>query len=177
MKLRRKTLASSDRQKRQTAAMENLLSLPELQRAECIYPFVSCGTEIDTLEIIQYLLTEGKQRIGVPRVTGEQMEFVEIHSLDDLRLGAMDILEPVEGEIMEAGEGIMLMPGLAFDKRGNRVGYGAGYYDRYLEQYDTGDLYKAGYAFDFQILDEIGAEEHDRRVDCIVTECNIYRIY
>lgn len=176
MRLRRKTLDFADRQKCQAEAMKNLLSLPELQRASCVYPFVSCRTEIDTIEIIRYLLAEGKKKVGVPRVTGEQMEFVEIHSLDDLRPGAMNILEPVEDDIMEAGEGFMLMPGLAFDRLGNRVGYGAGYYDRYLAQYDTGHLYKVGYAFDFQVMDAATAEEHDRKVDCIVTECGVYRI-
>lgn len=176
MRLRRKTLDSSDRQKWQKAAMKNLLSLPELQRVACIYSFVSCGTEIDTLEIIRYLLAEEKHRVGVPRVTGEQMEFMEIHSLDDLHPGTMNILEPIDGNIMEAREGLMLMPGLAFDRLGNRVGYGAGYYDKYLEQYDTGNLYKVGYAFDFQVLDEISTEEHDHRVNCIVTEHNIYHI-
>ena len=176
MRLRRKELDLSDRQKWQAAAMKRLLSLPELQRAECVYPFVSCGTEIDTLEIIRCLLAEGKQRVGVPRVTGEQMEFIEIHSLDDLHPSTMNILEPLEGDIMEAREGLMLMPGLAFDRLGNRVGYGAGYSDRYLERYDTDCLYKVGYAFDFQVIDTIEAEEHDRKVDCIVTDRNIYRI-
>lgn len=177
MRLRRKTLALSDRKKWQAAAMKQLLSLTELQRAACVYPFVSCGTEIDTLEMIQYLLAEGKQRVGVPRVTGEQMEFIEIHSLADLHPSTMNILEPLEGNTMEAREGLMLMPGLAFDRLGNRVGYGAGYYDRYLEQYDTDRLYKVGYAFDFQVIDTIEAEEHDRKVDCIVTERNIYRVH
>ena len=177
MRFRRKELGLSDRQKWQAAAMKQLLSLPELQKAACIYPFVSTGTEIDTLEVIRHLLAEGKRRIGVPRVTGEQMEFVEIHSLAALRPGAMNILEPVEGDIMEAGDGLMLMPGLAFDRLGNRLGYGAGYYDRYLEQYDTGNLYKVGYVFDFQVIDTIEAEEHDRKVDCIVTERHIYRMH
>lgn len=177
MRIRRKALDLSDRQEWQSAAMKQLLSLPELHSAACVYPFVSCGTEIDTLEIIRYLLAEGKQRLGVPRVAGEQMEFIEIYSLDNLRPGTMNILEPIEGGIMEAREGIMLMPGLAFDRLGNRVGYGAGYYDKYLGQYDTGNLYKVAYAFDFQVMDMIEAEEHDQKVDCIVTERSIYRIH
>lgn len=177
MRRRRKELDLSDRKKWQAAAMKHLLSLPELQMAACVYPFVSTGTEIDTLEIIRHLLAEGKQRIGVPRVTGEHMEFMEIHSLTDLRPGAMNILEPVEGDIMEAGDGLILMPGLAFDRLGNRLGYGAGYYDQYLERYDTDRLYKVGYAFDFQVIDTIEAEEHDRKIDCIVTDRNIYRVH
>lgn len=177
MKIRRRTLDISDRQVWQVAAIKQLLSLPELQSVKYVYPFVSYGTEIDTVELIRYLLAEEKWRIGVPRVVGEKMEFVEIYSLEDLHPGAMNILEPVTGETLEAGEGLMLMPGLAFDRCGNRVGYGAGYYDKYLEQHSTDALYKLGYAFDFQVIDAIEAEEHDQKVDGIVTERGIYRMH
>ena len=104
------------------------------------------------------------------------MEFVAIHSIQELIPSAMQILEPTGGQIVTANEGLMLMPGLAFDLQGNRVGYGAGYYDRYLEKYDSSKLYKVAYAFDFQIVDHILAEEHDRRVDAVVTDRRILRV-
>lgn len=173
MRARRKALEPVERDSLQKLARKNLLSMQEFRKAEWIFPFVSCGTEIDTIALIQAVLEEGNHRLAVPRVRGEEMEFVAIHSIQDLVPGAMQILEPAGGRIVIAREGLMLMPGLAFDLQGNRVGYGAGYYDRYLEKQDNSNLYKVAYAFDFQIVDRIAAEDHDRRVDAVVTDRRI----
>lgn len=173
MRARRKALEPVERDSLQKLARKNLLSMQEFRKAEWIFPFVSCGTEIDTIALIQAVLEEGNHRLAVPRVKGEEMEFVAIHSIQDLVPGAMQILEPAGGRVVIAREGLMLMPGLAFDLQGNRVGYGAGYYDRYLEKQDNSNLYKVAYAFDFQIVDRIAAEDHDRRVDAVVTDRRI----
>lgn len=175
MRTKRKALKPEEREALQKQAQKNLFSLQEFQLAEWIFPFVSCGTEIDTTSLIQILLEEESHRIAVPRVIGEEMEFVTIYSMQDLVPGAMQILEPTGGQVVTAKEGLMLMPGLAFDLQGNRVGYGAGYYDRYLEKHDSSNLYKVAYAFDFQLVDQISAEEHDRRVDAVVTDRQILR--
>lgn len=175
MRARRKALKPEEREVFQKQAQKNLLSLQEFRQAEWIFPFVSCGTEIDTVALIQAVLAEGKHHLAAPRVRGEEMDFVLLHSIQDLVPGAMQILEPTGSQIVTANEGLMLMPGLAFDLQGNRVGYGAGYYDRYLENYDSSKLVKVAYAFDFQIVDYIQAEEHDRRVDAVVTDRRILR--
>ncbi len=176
MRIRRKALDREKRESLQNRARSHLLAMPEFQQAVWVYPFVSCRSEMDTTVLIQILLEEGEHPVAVPRVRGEEMEFVAIHSMEELVPGAMQILEPAAGTVIRADEGLMLMPGLAFDLQGNRVGYGAGYYDRYLDRYDSGGLYKVAYAFDFQILDRIQAEEHDRRVDAIVTDSRIIRM-
>ena len=175
MRARRKALKPEEREALQKQALKNLLSLQEFWQAEWFFPFVSCGTEIDTMALIQAVLAEGRHQLAVPRVRGEEMDFVLLHSIQDLVPGAMQILEPTGGQIVTANEGLMLMPGLAFDLQGNRVGYGAGYYDRYLEKFDSSNLYKVAYAFDFQLEDHILAEEHDRRVDAVVTDRRILR--
>lgn len=175
MRARRKALKPEKRENLQKQAQKNLLSLQEFRQAEWIFPFVSCGTEMDTMALIQAVLAEGKHRLAVPRVRGEEMDFVRLHSIQDLVPGAMQILEPTGDQIVTANEGLMLMPGLAFDLQGNRVGYGAGYYDRYLEKFDSSKLVKVAYAFDFQIVDHILVEEHDRRVDAVVTDRRILR--
>lgn len=173
---RRKALSSHGREVLQKRAQKNLLSMWEWRQAEWIYPFVSCRSEIGTLGLIQELLSEGKHQIAVPRVRGEEMDFIHLLSMQELVPGAMQILEPAGGQVVTAKEGIMLMPGLAFDLQGNRVGYGAGFYDRYLEKYGKNSLYKVAYAYDFQVVDQISAEEHDIRVDAVVTERRILRI-
>lgn len=176
MRTLRNGLGRAERDVLQDQARSQLLSMPEFQQAEWIYPFVSCRSEIDTISLIRFLLEEGKHSVAVPRVRGNDMEFVAIHSMEELVPGAMRILEPIAGTVITADGGLMLMPGLAFDLQGNRVGYGAGYYDRYLEQYDNNRLYKVAYAFDFQIVDQIQAEGHDRRVDAVVTDSRIVRL-
>lgn len=172
MKRRRKELAGDERARCEEKAREHFLQWLEKQGTGWVYPFVSCGTEIDTICLIRNLLEQRQAlwRVAVPKVTGDRMVFVEITELGNLKPGAMGILEPEKGRIVEAGSGVMLLPGLAFDVTGNRVGYGAGFYDRYLEQYDGEQLIKAGYAFSFQLVDHIEAEEHDRMVDYVITD-------
>lgn len=172
MKQRRDELTVEERSRREQSARERFLGWLEEQETDWVYPFVSCRTEMDTRGLIRVLLEQARRpwRVAVPRVTGDQMEFVEIKQMEELQPGAMGILEPVTGNIVKADQGIMLLPGLAFDVEGNRVGYGAGYYDRYLEQHDSCFLTKVGYAFAFQIVDRIEAEVYDRKVDMVITD-------
>lgn len=175
MRLLRETLDSAEREKLQNRAQKRLLSMPELKEAKWVYPFVSCRTEIDTISLLRVLLSDGRHCVAVPRVVGKDMEFVAISSMQGLVPGEFGILEPKAGKVVTAREGFLLMPGLAFDWQGNRVGYGAGFYDRYLEQNECRGLFKAGYAFDFQVVDAVRVEEHDRQVDAVVTEERILR--
>lgn len=173
MKYLRQNLPADQRLIRERKMRERLFSMEEMKRADWVYPFVSCGTEIDTIEIIRRIFREGISRIAVPRVSGKQMKFYEIHTLNDLKPGYMGISEPVTTMEVAADRGIMLMPGLAFDYSRNRVGYGAGFYDRYMQQYGTSGLKTIGVAFEFQVVPQIEAEAHDRKPDCIVTDQNI----
>mgnify|MGYP002530928218 CR=1 FL=1 len=109
---------------------------------------------MDTRELIRGLLAEQKQgrriHVAVPRVAGREMDFYEIHDMTDLQPGYQGILEPAEYcPKVEATEGMMLLPGLAFDREGHRVGYGGGYYDRYLTAYP--DCIRAGIAYRMQV--------------------------
>ena len=102
------------------------------------------------------------------------MRFYRIQSLAELKEGYKGILEP-EGNTEsyeyapeEAANCLLLMPGSIFDPLGNRMGYGGGFYDRYLEQHPV--FYKAAVAFSFQIVDHIETESYDLKPDCIITE-------
>jgi 5-formyltetrahydrofolate cyclo-ligase len=148
--------------------------MDEVREQECFFPFVSYGTEVDTIQMIHQVLQEGKKKVAVPRVQGEEMTFYRITSLKDLAKGYQGILEPVTQSCMTAAEGVLLLPGLAFDRQKNRVGYGGGYYDRYLARYQTEKLVTVALAFDFQIVDAIEAESFDVRPQWIVTEKGIY---
>ena len=97
----------------------------------------------------------------------------EITSFDELKPGAYGILEPDAGIPASADDGLMIMPGVAFDTNRNRVGYGGGYYDRYLESHPQ--LHTLALAFDMQVLFEVPAEEQDIKPQLLVTETNIYQ--
>lgn len=169
MNLFRKNMTEQERKEKDALVRKRLSGLLAVKDAACFFPFVSYGTEVDTHHILQMLFAEGK-KVAVPRVQGREMEFYVIRSFQDLEKGCMGILEPVTNERAVPEEGIMLIPGLAFDLEKNRIGYGGGYYDRYFEKYQCGQVKKIAIAYDFQVLEHIETESFDRKVDMIVTD-------
>lgn len=169
----RQTLLPEERQIRNQKISECLFAQEAVRKSKWMFPFVSYGTEVDTLGIIQKAL-EKKMRVAVPRVEGQQMDFYEITSMGQLKEGFHRILEPVTQERIEAHEGVMLLPGLAFDLQKNRVGYGGGYYDRYLERVLGDRLTTIAIAYDFQIVEQIESEEFDCRPDWIITDQRMF---
>ena len=101
------------------------------------------------------------------------MYFYRINDLEDLKKGYMGILEPREGlPVSECNEGVIIVPGVAFDKNKARCGYGKGFYDKYLSKHPK--LVKIGICFEFQLYDELVTDSHDILMDYIVTEKMIY---
>ena len=133
---------------------------------------IDFGGEVGTRPLMLEAWKLGKT-VWVPKVHGETMDFYEITSFDELKPGAYGILEPDAGIPASADDGLMIMPGVAFDTNRNRVGYGGGYYDRYLESHPQ--LHTLALAFDMQVLFEVPAEEQDIKPQLLVTETNIYQ--
>lgn len=176
MKKKRSELNNAERDRQNRAVAELLLSSDVWQTVEWFFPFVSYGTEVDTRAIIQQVLKQNIARVAVPWVRGRDMDFFEIGSLEDLEEGFRGIEEPKTScRKIIAQEGLMLLPGLAFDRQRNRVGYGGGFYDRYLGQYGNVRLRTWAVAFDFQVVDCIEAEKHDIRPEQIITPDGILR--
>lgn len=129
--------------------------------------------EADTTEYFKYLTDEGKN-IYFPKVCGETMEFYRVESMDELTTGAFDIAEPDITQRYEPGCGraLMIVPGLAFSDAGYRVGYGKGFYDRYLSQNRMRENIKAiGIGYDFQFVTGISFEDaYDVALDGVVTD-------
>lgn len=174
MKQKRSAMSSGERKKQNEAIAKRLFDLKCWSQIKWFYPFVSHGTEVDTLAMIRFVLENTVQghrvHVAVPRVQGRNMDFYEITSMEELEPGYQGILEPVSFcPRVEATEGLMLLPGLAFDKNKNRVGYGGGYYDRYLERYGNKNLLTAAVAYDFQVVERIEAQEHDIRPQIVIT--------
>ena len=144
--------------------------------AETVFVYASYKSEVETKEIIQGALRSGK-RVAAPKVYGEEMFFYTINSWEELFPGYQGILEPQnEGRepVVPAKNDVMLVPGAVFDRAGARIGYGGGYYDKYLNKVFAAYGYKPycmALAFACQIYNgKIPAEEHDKKMDCILTE-------
>ena len=167
-------MTRTERFEKSMQIFEQLITVPEFKRADRIYTYVSMDNEIDTIMLIDYSLSLEK-RVFVPRVSGRDMEFYEISDISELSPGYMGIYEPdINGREPDYSRtGFMCMPGLAFDKSHNRIGYGGGFYDRYLSVENK--LYKAALAYEAQLLESIPAQDGDVRPDMIVTEESIYR--
>jgi len=170
----RKSLSAIEILKKSNRVIENLSSVDDFSGAEVIMTYISFGTEVNTHGLIRSLI--GKKTVIVPVVTDKErgeMILSELMDWKELSSGAYGILEPREVRERDAGEvDVFIVPGIAFDKKGNRIGYGGGYYDRLLNKVKGK---KVGIAYDFQILDSIPAEGHDAGVDMIVTDRNIIR--
>lgn len=166
----KKKMSEIEIQQKSNHIVEKLFSLSDYIEAECIYAFVNFNQEVVTRQIILNAIDSGK-RIAVPKITEKKMKFYFIHSLEDVKSGYMGILEPITEEEATVSNALMLMPGVAFDTNRNRIGYGKGYYDSYLNSHKIKK--KIGLAYDFQIVNEIQADEYDIKPDYILTETKI----
>lgn len=147
-----------------------LINSYDFQESSCIFTYFGCRGEVLTEKIIEQALLQGK-KVAVPKVIRDEMEFYYIHSLADLEPGYYDIPEPKSGEkALESDHSsiLMVMPGVAFDEERNRVGYGGGFYDRYLIHHDRSK--KIALAFEIQIVDRVPATRFDICPDLILTE-------
>ncbi len=150
-----------------------VISLAEFDRARWIYLYIDCRNEVMTGEILREALARGKQ-VAAPRVEGKEMIFFRIDGEEDLEPGYFGIREPKQGlSAADGSNGLMIMPGVAFDRSRGRVGYGGGFYDRYLAAHP--DLFTAAVAFEFQLFDQVPREETDILPRCLITEKQIYR--
>jgi len=149
-----------------------LISHPWFLKCRTIFIYVSKDNEVNTHEIIRHAINLGKN-VCVPRIAGKgKMEAVVIKNPDeDLELGFFNVYEPKSHlSPVPAGEiDLIIVPGLLFDRKGYRVGYGGGYYDMFLNNIPK-DCKTIGLAFDFQIVDRLPADQYDRNVMLIITE-------
>lgn len=151
---------------------ETFLKLPEYASAKCVFAYMDCQNEVETKKVIEQCWKDGKT-IAVPKVFGETMKYYAITSYDDLEEGYFGIREPKHELLQEVvcEDGLMILPGVAFDLNRHRVGYGGGFYDRYLEQHP--DMKKIAFAFEFQMFERVPFEVFDRQPEKIITEKRI----
>lgn len=165
---KRESLTKDEILEKSAKIEEALISLPQYKKSKTVMFFVSFNSEVHTHEMIKNSL--GKKTVAVPKITGHEIEPSLIIDFDNLvPAGKFGILEPIEAmKIACKSIDLVLVPGIAFDLEGHRIGYGFGYYDKFLNKVPK--AVKIGLCFDFQIVEKIPKEEHDVPVDFIVTE-------
>lgn len=156
---------------------ENLFSLEEWKKAKTIGITISIPPEVPTVRIIEQAWSEGKE-VAVPKCNPEKktMEFKKISSFNQLESVYYGLLEPVEETAKARKEelDVMIVPGLAFTKEGYRLGFGGGYYDRFLSHYRGATL---ALTYELQLMDDLPIEVHDIAVSKLITPSRILRTY
>ena len=145
---------------------ELFLATEQYQKAKTIYGYLPYNQEVRTVPILQQALDDGK-RIAVPKVYGDEMKFIYLTDLTQVAEGYSGIPEPVaDGPVADDPTALVLMPGLAFDKEGHRIGYGGGFYDKFLTKEPEHPTVALCYGF--QISEELPTEEFDVPVDLVL---------
>ena len=156
------------------------MSLPEYQNAKTVLFYIDVRSEVRTRNDLENALTSGK-KIVVPYCVDGELELFHLENIDELSIGMYKILEPKEElrsvaskRVDVDGIDLIIVPGVAFDRRGGRTGHGKGYYDKMLE-HARHDTPLVALAFECQLFDEIPMQEHDVFMDKVVTEKAVYQ--
>ncbi len=167
---RRNSLSRDEIVSKSLSILENLSDEEHFKNADTVAFYVPKGSEVDTTDIIDQV--QKKKEILVP-ATNEEIEMVRFKSFDDLRPGKFGVPEPSEKLPPLSFSDVVLVPGVCFGLCMHRLGYGMGYYDRFLSR---SPAYRIGLAYEFQILETLPAHENDQRMDMIITEKRIIKL-
>lgn len=175
----RKACSSYDRDIASQKISQQLAQTDFFHAASIIFLYAALPYEVQTTLIAQEARKQGKQ-VAYPKTCSEDytMAFYIVESEEDLesyRCGKMVLKEPnpkKHQKVIPDEKTLVILPGMAFDRHKNRLGYGGGYYDRYLEQYEPKTV---GIAFDFSIVETLPVEPFDRPLDYLITETRVWR--
>lgn len=170
VRLKKKRITEQERQELGKKIYERLIELPEFIEAKSISIYVDFNQEVPTRSVIELAWKLGKE-VASPVIENGTMEFYRYYSMDDLQTNHYGILEPSKKYGVVSQNSFVIMPGVAFDQHRNRIGYGGGFYDRYMENHS--DLINVAIAFEFQMYEQLQCGEKDYKPMKIVTENRI----
>ncbi len=171
----RKALSADEAEAMSTVIQQMFMASREFAEAKTIALYAAAHNEVDTTQVLTQALADGKS-VLLPVVCSDGLDFRQISELASLRRGTFGIMEPDNScMVRDPGEAdVIVVPGVAFDLAGRRVGYGKGYYDRVLHSLEgTGKL--VGFSYELQLVADISTEPHDVTMDMIVTEKRVVR--
>ena len=150
-----------------SAALGKAFAASELYRsAKTIYGYLPYNQEVRPVPLLEQALRDGK-KVAVPKVIGDEMVFIYLDDLSQVEKGYAGIPEPIANEPVAQDEtALVLMPGLAFDREGHRIGYGGGFYDKFLQREPKHPT--LALCYEFQMLPHLETEDHDIPVDCVL---------
>ena len=166
IRARKRAMTEAEITEKSAKLGELFAASPLYQQARTIYGYLPYNQEVRTVPMLERALKEGK-RVAIPKVVGEEMVFIYLDDLTQVEKGYAGIPEPVaNGPVADDAHALVLMPGLAFDSAGHRIGYGGGFYDKFLAaepEHPTLAL-----CYDFQMLPALETEIFDIPVDCVL---------
>ncbi len=163
---RKRAMTPEEIQRRSDALRERFLRTDAYRQAKTIYGYLPYNQEVRTVPILEQALRDGK-KVAVPKVYGDEMKFICLDDLTQVAKGYAGIPEPIaDGPVAMDETALVLMPGLAFDPQGRRIGYGGGFYDRFLRREPNHPTLALCYSF--QVLEHLETEEFDIPVDCVL---------
>ena len=172
----RRAVAPEEKAKWDQSLKNRLFTLEEMKHPVSVFCYLDVRNEAGTRMILEELWKKNIPA-AVPRVFGEKMEFFYIQEFSETSPSSMGILEP-DLELLGAERSVpacphhgsvIIVPGVAFAENGVRIGYGGGYYDKYLDRFSNVMWKKIGLSYDFQLFDSLPQEPHDCLLDQIVT--------
>lgn len=162
----KRKMTEADMERRSKALTEQFLASEAYKNARCIYGYLPYNQEVRTWALLEQALKDGK-RVAVPKVCGEEMRFLYLTDFSGIEQGYAGIPEPVaDGPAAHETDALVLMPGLAFDREGGRVGYGGGFYDKFLAA--EPDHPTVALCYDFQLVEKVPTDVFDRKADCVL---------
>ena len=156
---RKKELAPEDIARRSETLCRMVLDTDAYKAADTVYGYLPFNQEVDLTLLLKQALADGKQ-VALPKCYGKEMRFILISDLSNVQKSAFGAPEPIEDTpIARDPQALVILPGLVFDPRGYRIGYGGGYYDRFLAEEPNHPT--IGLCFDFQLVPLLEPESHD----------------
>jgi len=142
------------------------LDCPQYKSAKTIYGYLPYNQEVRTVPMLEQAMKDGK-RVAVPKCYGEEMRFIYMDDLSKVEKGYANIPEPIADEpVADDQTALVLMPGMAFTKDGKRMGYGGGFYDKFLAAEPNHPT--VALCYDFQMVEDLPTEDYDIPVDCVL---------
>lgn len=176
----RNSLSVKERKEKSAKIWEQLKKEEAFQDAQILLVYMDYRSEVMTTGLVEELIASGEKRIFAPKVEGMDIQFYEVFGMKDFEEGYQGIREPLKdkarlftNKISQEEECMILVPGAVFDRQRGRMGYGKGFYDRYLASFPA--LYSTALAFECQITKKVPVEEHDIRPNMIITDTEVIR--
>ena len=166
VRARKRAMTEEQIQEKSEALTRLFLQSEEYRNARSIYGYLPYNQEVRTVPLLEQALRDGK-RVAVPKCYGDEMRFIWMEDLSLVEKGYAGIPEPIaDGPVADDETALVLMPGMAFDKEGHRIGYGGGFYDKYLAR--EGSHPTLALCYDFQVVSHLETEEFDIPVDKVL---------